>query len=117
MWVDSRRQEETKRYLAALRDSVREHGASFLVFYVPDARDCWLARHGRPASLDEAAFQEIAVGLGLQRFSLTPVLAASPEPLSRLYFVEGHWTPVAHAIAARALAEAIRGQPGAGART
>jgi hypothetical protein len=108
VWVDPRRRETTTRYLAALRDSVREHGASLLVFYVPDARDCWLARHGRPPSPDEGAFEEIAVGLGLRFFSLTPVLAASTEPLERLYFGEGHWTPSAHAIAGRALAEAMR---------
>ena len=107
-WVDPLRQEETRRYLAALRDAVREHGASLLVFYVPDARDTWLARQGRPPAPDETAFQEIAGGLGLRSLSLTPVLAASPEPLERLYFAEGHWTPAAHAIAARALAEAMR---------
>jgi lysophospholipase L1-like esterase len=107
-WVDPPRREETARYLAALRDAVREHGASLLVFYVPDARDCWLARQGRPPSPDETAFREIGVDLGLRAFSLTPVLAASPEPLERLYFSEGHWTPSAHAIAARALAEEMR---------
>jgi lysophospholipase L1-like esterase len=115
VWVDSRRHEETRRYLAALRDAVREHGAPFLVSYVPDARDCWLARRGRPISPDEKAFREIAAGLGLRFLSLTPVLAASPEPLERLYFVEGHWTPLAHAIVARALGEAMRdlGMPAA----
>jgi hypothetical protein len=107
-WVDPGRQELTQRYLGALRDAVRRQGASFLVFYVPDARDCWLARNRRPPSPDEAAFREIAVGLGLPFFSLTPSLAASPPPLERLYFAEGHWTPAAHALAARALLEAMR---------
>jgi lysophospholipase L1-like esterase len=113
-WVDPRRREETRRYLAALRDAVRGHGASFLAFYVPDVRDCWLLRQGRPPSPDEGAFQEIAAGLGIRFLSLTPVLAGSPEPLERLYFAEGHWTPSAHAIAARALAAAVRnlGMPG-----
>jgi lysophospholipase L1-like esterase len=107
-WVDPLRQEETRRYLAALRDAVAEHGASLLVAYVPDARDCWLARERRPLSPDEAAFQEIARGLGLRFLSLTPALAASSEPIDRLYFDEGHWTPSAHAIAARTLAVVVR---------
>jgi lysophospholipase L1-like esterase len=107
-WVDPLRQEETGRYLSALGDAVREHGALLLVFYVPDARDSWLARQGRPPSPDETAIQEIAAGLGLRFLSLTPFLAASPEPLERLYFEEGHWTPAAHAIVARVLAEAMR---------
>jgi lysophospholipase L1-like esterase len=107
-WVDPHRQEETRRYLAALRDAVREQGASLLVFYVPDARDCWLSRQGRLLSPDETAFQEIATDLGLRFLSLTPVLAASSEPLEGLYFAEGHWTPSAHAIAARGIADAMR---------
>jgi hypothetical protein len=108
VWVDPRRRELTKRYLAALGDAVGQRGASFLVFYVPDARDCWQARHGRPPSPDEAAFQEITMDLGLRSFTLTPALAASPEPLERLYFTEGHWTTAAHAVAARALLAAMQ---------
>jgi len=119
-WVDPGRQELTRRYLAALRDAVEAGGASFAVAYLPDARDCWLARKGRPLSPDEAAFREIAAGLGLRSFSLTPALAASPEPLERLYFGEGHWTAAAHGLAARVMQEEVggadlqRGFPGAG---
>jgi hypothetical protein len=109
LWVDPGREELTRRYLAALRDSVEKSGASLAVAYLPDARDCWLARKGRPLSPDEAAFRQIAADLGLRAFSLTSAFAASPEPLERLYLVEGHWTAAAHALAARVIRDELGG--------
>jgi len=102
-WVNPHRRELTRRYLAELRDAVQEQGGALLVFYVPDARDVWEARRGSAPSVDERAFRELAAELGLRSLSLTPVLAASPEPLERLYVEDGHWSAVAHTLAARAL--------------
>src|SRR5262249_17834186 len=103
VWVDDSRSERTRLYLRELRDATTAHDSSLLVFYVPDLRDCWLARQGRPLSPDESAVREIAADLGLTSHSLTPALAGSPEPLERLYFADGHWMPTAHALVARAL--------------
>ena len=64
---------------------------------------------GRPISPDESAFREITADLGLRSLSLTPALAGSPEPLERLYLADGHWTPTAHAMVARALENVTRG--------
>jgi hypothetical protein len=108
VWVDESRIEHTRLYLKELRDATSAHASSLLVFYVPDFRDCWLARQGRPLSPDESAFREVAADLGLQSLSLTPALAGSLEPLERLYFADGHWTPTAHALVARALQDVTR---------
>jgi len=103
VWVDDSRRERTRLYLRELRDATTARASSLLVFYVPDLRDCWLARQGRPMSPDESAFREIAADLGLTSLSLTSALAGSSEPLEGLYFGDGHWTPRAHALVARAL--------------
>ena len=109
VWVDERRVEQTRLYLKALSEATTAHASSLLVFYVPDLRDCWLVRQGRPISPDESAFREITADLGLRSLSLTPALAGSPEPLERLYLADGHWTPTAHAMVARALENVTRG--------
>ena len=108
VYVTPARQELARRYLEALAGAAAALGAPLTVAYLPDRRDAWLARRGRPPSPDEAAFREIARSLDLDVLSLTPILAAADLPLERLYLGDGHWTPAAHTLAARALLDAVR---------
>jgi hypothetical protein len=63
------------------------------------AEDVKSYREKQEISPAEQAVKEIIASRGARLLSLTPVLAASGEPLGKLYYPEGHWTPRAHALA------------------
>ncbi len=66
------------------------------------------------ASPDEQARQRFAMAPGLKPWSLTPLLALPGQLTDRLYYKEGHWTAVAHAMAARSMGRIIASRLTAG---
>lgn len=104
---------ETKRlteiYLKNLVESVRNSGSSYMMFYLPLATEVELFRKTHQTSQDEVTIESIYKNLGGELLSLTPTLAASGEPLNKLYFVprDGHWTPLGQALAAQYISEQI----------
>jgi lysophospholipase L1-like esterase len=88
----------TNIYLAQLMEQVKQAGSRLLVVYIPLAAQVEAYRGKPEASPDEQALKEIIAARGGALLSLTPVLAAAPEPVGRLYYAEGHWTPKAHQV-------------------
>ncbi len=93
----------TELYVKNLIKSVEDSGSSIMFFYLPMAPEIEEYRQNGAISLDEAAFTAIIKKQGKELKSLTPVLAASAEPLPKLYFVprDGHWTARGQALAAQ----------------
>ncbi len=89
----------TKTYLDHLREEVRRSGSELVVCYIPPASEVEAYRRQGKISRDEQAISEIVERQGGQLLSLTPVLAAAPEPIQGLYYPEGHWTARAHEVA------------------
>ncbi|MGA7564256.1 MAG: SGNH/GDSL hydrolase family protein [Desulfobaccales bacterium] len=92
----------TRIYVKNLITSVEASGSSIMFFYLPMAPEIEQYRKNGTISIDEAAFTEILKKQGQELKSLTPVLAASREALTKLYFVprDGHWTALGQALAA-----------------
>lgn len=99
----------TDVYLARLKDAVNQAGSEFVVFYVPLAAEVEAHRREPEFSRDEKAIKEIIEARGGTLQSLTPLLAAAPEPVGELYYAEGHWTPRAHLLAGRYLGGYLAG--------
>jgi lysophospholipase L1-like esterase len=96
--------ELTRRYVDALEARVRENHAEFLVLYLPSDRDVEKFRAGS-GSTSENALKSIHSSV-----SLTQPLANSNYRIDQLYFPsEGHWTAIAHALAAQAIAPLLSG--------
>jgi len=93
----------TEIYVKNLIKSVEDSGSSIMFFYLPMAPEIEEYRQNGAISPDEAAFTAIIKKQGKEIKSLTPVLAASAEPLPKLYFVprDGHWTARGQALAAQ----------------
>ncbi|MGO9620664.1 MAG: hypothetical protein ACLPT6_04580 [Desulfobaccales bacterium] len=95
----------TEIYVKNLIKSVEDSGSSIMFFYLPMAPEIEAYRQNGAISPDEAAFTGIINKQGKEIKSLTPVLAASAEPLPKLYFIprDGHWTALGQALAAQYL--------------
>lgn len=99
----------TEIYIKYIIKSVRDAGSSLMIVYVPMSMEVEAYRKNRQISSDEAAFTKIVKTQGERIFSLTPVLAASEEPIDRLYFRnDGHWTVSGNTVVARYLSEHIK---------
>lgn len=94
----------TEIHLAHLREAVRRSGSDLAVFYIPAAGEVESFRRSGEISRDERAIKEILATQGGSLLSLTPLLAAAPEPIEALYYAEGHWTPRSHALAGEFMA-------------
>ncbi|HLC40923.1 MAG TPA: SGNH/GDSL hydrolase family protein [Methylomirabilota bacterium] len=92
---------------------VAEAGGNLVSMYIPSSTEVETFRLSRIPSPDESAFMQIANRLGVPLFSLTQILADQPQVISMLYYREGHWTPLSHAIAASSLAGPVRSALGA----
>ncbi len=107
-------------YVRHLIKAVEDSGSSIMFFYLPMAPEIEEYRQNGAISPDEAAFTAIIKKQGKELKSLTPVLAASAEPLTKLYFVprDGHWTARGQALAAQYMGAEIkrRLQPSRAAR-
>src|SRR5208337_2042109 len=77
----------TEIYVQNLIKSVEDTGSSIMFFYLPVAPEIEAYRKNGAISHDEAAFTAIIKKQGKELKSLTPVLAASAEPLPKLYFI------------------------------
>jgi len=99
----------TEIYVQNLIKSVEDSGSSIMFFYLPMAPEIEEYRQNGTISPDEAAFTGIIKKEGKELKSLTPVLAASAEPVPKLYFVprDGHWTALGQALAAQYLGAQI----------
>ena len=95
----------TEIYVQNLIKSVEDTGSSIMFFYLPVAPEIEAYRKNGAISPDEAAFTAIIKKQGKELKSLTPVLAASAEPLPKLYFIprDAHWTALGQALAAQYL--------------
>jgi hypothetical protein len=98
----------TRIYLEHLNAAVKQAGGALMMFYVPLAQEVQAYRRTSTISADERAIQRIAADNGIVLWSLTPLLAHSGQPIDRLYYKEGHWTAVAHELAARSLSRLIQ---------
>jgi lysophospholipase L1-like esterase len=98
----------TNIYVKHIKKTVNKVGSSLMIVYVPVSAEVEAYRNNRQISHDETALTEIAKNHGEMTFSLTPALAASAEPLDKLYFVgDGHWTALGHAVVAQCLSDQI----------
>jgi hypothetical protein len=95
----------TEIYVKNLIKSVEDSGSSIMFFYLPMAPEIEAYRKNGAISPDEVAFTGIIKKQGKEIKSLTPVLAASAEPLPKLYFIpqDGHLTALGQALAAQYL--------------
>lgn len=107
-YVTENNQRLAEIYVKNLIQSVKDNGASMMIFYIPMSMEVEAYKKDGSISPDETAIRNIAQKFGERLYSFTPVLAASPEPLDQLYFrLDGHWTASGHALAARYLSEQI----------
>ncbi|MGA9754717.1 MAG: hypothetical protein WBV23_06205 [Desulfobaccales bacterium] len=90
----------TRIYADQLHAAVKNAGGKLVIFYIPNSQEVREYRQNRTFSADEQVFQLIAADNGMTLWSLTPLLAHSGQPIDRLYYKEGHWTAVAHELAA-----------------
>ncbi len=99
-------------YVKNLIKAVEASGSSIMFFYLPMAPEVEAYRQNGSISPDEAAFTGIMKSAGQELKSLTPVFAASPEPVPKLYFVprDGHWTALGQALAAQYEGAQIEGR-------
>ena len=99
----------TEIYVKKLIKSVKEAGGSLLISYIPMSMEVEDYRKNGKIGKDETVIGNIAQKYGEALYSLTPVFAASPESLRKLYFIpeDGHWTAAGHALAARYLSEQL----------
>jgi len=117
----------TEEALAALERDIERRGARMVLVAIPAAaqvsRDYWwLERLGfrfDARLVTESPVQErlarFAAARAIRYVDLLPVLRESSA--APLYFEQdGHWTPAAHAIAARAIADAVAAELGRPAR-
>ena len=95
----------TDIYVAQLIKRVRQAGSELVVFYIPLAAEVEAYRRKPEISPDEQAIKAIIESRGGTWQSLTPVLAAAPEPIGQLYYAEGHWTPRAHQVVGSYMAD------------
>lgn len=100
----------TEIYVDHLKEAVKQAGSDLVVCYIPLASELETFRQKQVLSRDELAIREIIEIRGGTLRSLTPLLAAAPEPVGELYYAEGHWTLRAHLIAGRYLGSYIAGQ-------
>jgi hypothetical protein len=100
-------QQVTAVYLEHLQSAVNRTGGELLVFYIPVAAEVENYRRQQAISRDEQALGEILSRQGGTLHSLTPVLAASPDPIGALYYAEGHWTARAHLLSANYMASYV----------
>lgn len=105
---DENNKKATGIFIRHLKRAARDTGSDFMVFYIPRADEVAHYRESREISIDETAFNKLLNSQNDELFSLTPILAESPESIERLYYVEGHWTAVAHALAARFMSSHIK---------
>jgi len=117
-WVQAWRL--TEALLARMRDRSQTLGAPFVIAGAPGPEfdlAAWrdtvggnrLASNQLDADAPMTRLQDVAGRLGVPYISLLPPLRQATEagsgPLS--YAIDGHWRPIGHAIAARALAEGL----------
>jgi hypothetical protein len=102
----------TEIYLDHLQSAVSRTRGDLLIFYVPLASEVEAYRQKQEISRDEKALGEFIQRRGRTLHSLTPVLAASGEPLTALYYAEGHWTAQTHLLVGRYLASNIEAMLG-----
>lgn len=115
--------EKTAAILAQMRRDVEAQGARYVLVYVPSRMeahdDAWTLTQS-VYGLSPGEWRREAVIERLRSYGsrsgypvvdLTPALRASDRGwLGRPYFAnDGHWTVQGHAVAARALAESLRG--------
>jgi hypothetical protein len=98
----------TERYIVELWRAVRESQASFFVFYIPSANEVLGYRANETKSQDEAALEQITRQHQIKLISLTEALARSGYSIQTLYYVEGHWKPLAHQLVATVMAGVFR---------
>jgi hypothetical protein len=101
----------TAVYVEHLREAVRRAGSELVVFYIPFAQEVETYRRRQEFSPEEQAIKEIIEAGGGALQSLTPWLAATPEPIRELYFAEGHWTPRAHLLSGQYMARYLSSLP------
>jgi hypothetical protein len=98
----------TRIYVEHLSNAVQVAGGSLMIFYIPISQEVREYRQTQSLSADEQAIRRIVEAHGEMLWSLTPLLAHSGQPLDRLYYKEGHWTAVAHEIAAHYMSGLIK---------
>jgi len=97
----------TSIYLHHLNQSVQNSQSALLVFYIPDADDVESYRSNKSMAEEERVLTELLEKESVAFISLTSFLADSQTLISQLYYNEGHWTAVAHQLAAKAIADAV----------
>ena len=107
-WSFPDAERRTLRLLEGVRDELGSRGVPLVLAYAPTAAELADARRGAGPSADLQAFRRMQGSLGLDAVDLTPVLRGRPESVGDLYFPETHWRPVAHGLAARALADPVQ---------
>ncbi|MFC1492236.1 hypothetical protein ACFLQ0_06595, partial [Nitrospinota bacterium] len=97
----------TKIYMDHLRRVIKISGSDFLVFYIPKPERLVEFRKSGKHSVDEKVIREILAIGNMELYSMAPVLGGSDNTINQLYYNEGHWTPVAHFLAAKFMADQI----------
>jgi hypothetical protein len=98
----------TEIFISRLKKTVEDRGSDFIIIYIPTAEGVKHYRESGEYSNDEKALYNILKPEGEALLSMTPIISGSKEPISSLYYVEEHWTPVAHSLVANYISDYIR---------
>ncbi len=99
----------TRVLVENLASDVRESGSDFMLFYFPSVGEVQQFSNGGGQGQRERWFEEITSLAGLEAYSVTDWLSSSPFDPRRLYFSDGHWTPLGHFLAAQYMHSVIAG--------
>lgn len=100
--------EITRRLYAQLIKECENIGSTLIFFYIPWITEVEAYRQNRALSKWEMAIKRIVDDDVGQFLSLTPAFVDSGQPVDRFYFAEGHWTVLAHSLAANFISKHIR---------
>jgi hypothetical protein len=100
--------EITKIIIRKLNDVINKSGSRFMLVYIPNKYQIYYYRTKQMLSDDEKAIIGISNELCIHYLSLTKALSESQYNVDKLYLKEGHFTSIAHMIAAQIIANDIK---------
>lgn len=98
----------TSTFIRHLRIEIQKAGSDLLVLYLPSNVEVERYRHARGLSSDENALCKMLESQHIEFLSLTAAISNTEEPIPRLYYREGHWTPLTHSLVAGYISKYIK---------
>jgi hypothetical protein len=104
--------QDNAKILEASRDELVKLAKPFnTVILIIPSRALWYGKHTAVEEKVHTRFVQLIRAAGLKVVDMKPVLEASGDPQHCYFAHDAHWTAKAHALAAKALVEALRSDP------